>query len=78
MFPECSLNPSWQVNTVDSFQGREADFIVISTVRSRKLGFADDPKRINVALTRARHGIVVVGHGPTLETGNGSKHSGSP
>ena len=50
-------------------QGREADVVVISTVRSGRLGFADDPRRINVALTRARHGLVLIGHAPTLGKG---------
>eukprot|EP00854_Cymbomonas_tetramitiformis_P001252 gene1252-1830_t len=58
-----------EVNTVDGFQGREADFVVISTVRTKSLGFTDDERRINVALTRARHGVVVIGDGYALERG---------
>jgi len=55
------------VRTVDGFQGKEADFILLSLVRrnkrtgsSRRWGFFRDPRRINVALSRAREGIVVV------------------
>lgn len=55
------------VRTVDGFQGKEADFILLSLVRSnkrtgssRRWGFFRDPRRINVALSRAREGIVVI------------------
>ena len=55
-----------QVNTVDSFQGAEKNIIILSTVRTSASGFLDDPKRINVAVTRARHHLLIVGHHPTL------------
>ena len=55
------------VKTVDGFQGKEADFILLSLVRnnkrtgsSRRWGFFRDPRRINVALSRAREGLVVI------------------
>ena len=50
------------VHTVDSFQGREADSVVLSVVRTGAsgLGFWDDPRRVVVALTRARRRLVVV------------------
>lgn len=55
------------VRTVDGFQGKEADFILLSLVRSnkrtgssRRWGFFRDPRRINVALSRAREGLVVI------------------
>jgi len=49
------------VATVDSFQGQEADILILSTVRTRKIGFVDDRQRLNVALTRAKRVLRVVG-----------------
>jgi superfamily I DNA and/or RNA helicase len=53
----------WDVKTVDSFQGREADFVVVSLVRTDGvLGFLKDDRRNNVMLSRARRHLFVVGH----------------
>ena len=51
------------VHTVDSFQGREADIVILSTVRdgSSGIGFWEDMRRVVVALTRARRKLVIVG-----------------
>ncbi len=54
------------MSTVDSFQGGEKDIVILSTVRTSPSDFLDNPKRINVALTRARHHLIVVGHHSTL------------
>ena len=50
-----------EVCTLDRCQGREADCVLISLVRSRSTRFLDAPKRWNVALTRARQGLLLVG-----------------
>lgn len=57
------------INTVDSFQGQERDVIYISLVRSNEkgeIGFLADTRRMNVAMTRARKKLVVVGDSGTI------------
>lgn len=49
------------VATVDSFQGQEGDIVIISTVRTNGVGFVDNRQRLNVALTRAKRILRVVG-----------------
>lgn len=47
--------------TVDKFQGREADLTFLSMVQTDRVGFMDNPNRLNVAVTRARFQRVVIG-----------------
>jgi superfamily I DNA and/or RNA helicase len=57
------------VNTVDSFQGQERDMIYISMVRSNdknEIGFLRDYRRMNVAMTRAKMKLVIIGDSATL------------
>lgn len=57
------------VNTIDSFQGQECDVIYISLTRSNAeglIGFLQDTRRMNVAMTRARMKLVVIGDSATL------------
>lgn len=57
------------VNTVDGFQGQERDIIVISLVRSNddgQIGFLRDLRRMNVAITRARMKVIILGDSNTL------------
>jgi superfamily I DNA and/or RNA helicase len=58
-----------EVDTVDAFQGREKDAVLLSLTRSNgrgELGFLNDLRRINVALTRARRHLFIVGDSATL------------
>ncbi|KAK7814542.1 hypothetical protein U0070_005845 [Myodes glareolus] len=50
-----------QVSTVDAFQGAEKEVIILSCVRTRQVGFIDSEKRMNVALTRGRRHLLIVG-----------------
>ena len=56
----------WQVSiivsTTDRFQGQEADMVFITLRNTGRIGFLDSPNRMNVALTRAREALFVVGH----------------
>lgn len=57
------------VNTIDSFQGQERDIVYISMTRSNtenKIGFLSDIRRMNVAMTRARKKLVIIGDSATL------------
>ncbi|HVU54326.1 MAG TPA: AAA domain-containing protein [Puia sp.] len=57
------------VNTIDSFQGQERDIVYIGMTRSNpesKIGFLSDIRRMNVAMTRARKKLVIVGDSATL------------
>ncbi len=57
------------VDTVDAFQGTECDFIILSCVRSNNnhaIGFLNDQRRLNVAMTRAKQKLIIVGDAETL------------
>ena len=57
------------VNTVDAFQGQERDVVMVSLVRANEagqIGFLSDLRRMNVAITRARYKLVILGSAQTL------------
>ena len=61
--------PYISVNTVDGFQGQERDVILISMVRGNdegRIGFLNDLRRMNVAITRARMKLIILGDTSTL------------
>jgi superfamily I DNA and/or RNA helicase len=64
-----ALSEVFTVDTIDGFQGQERDIIVISLVRSNskgEIGFLADTRRMNVALTRAKRKLIVIGDSATL------------
>ena len=61
-----------------AYQGRERDLIVFSAVRSNRqgrIGFLSDWRRMNVALTRAKNGLIVFGDADTLRDGDKHWHA---
>lgn len=78
--------PNWQalrieIAAIDAFQGRDRDIVLYSTVRSNKqakLGFVRDRRRLNVALSRARQVLLLVGDILTLEHGRESADEANP
>jgi superfamily I DNA and/or RNA helicase len=70
-----------EINTIDGFQGKQKDLIIISCVKSVyskhvqgnlcSVGFLDDPRRGNVALSRAKYGVFIIGNRDVLESSAG-------
>ncbi|KAG2452041.1 hypothetical protein HYH02_003079 [Chlamydomonas schloesseri] len=71
-----------RIATIDNYQGEEADVVIISLVRSNaggSIGFLREPERINVLLSRARHGMILFGNSKTLRNAKspeGRRHWG--
>ena len=66
-----------KIDTVDSFEGREEDMVVISLVRSNergRIGFLRVPNRLNVAISRAKHLVACIGDSATLRVGEESMY----
>ena len=68
-FQEGGIPEEVEVKTVDGFQGREKEVIVVSFVRSNRrgeIGFLNDVRRLNVAITRPKRKLITVGDSTTL------------
>lgn len=60
--------------TVDKVQGQEGDVVILSMVQTRRVGFMDSPNRLNVALTRARYQLFVIGDRKYFHNQKNSSH----
>src|SRR4029077_17271736 len=61
--------PPADIESVDTFEGRESDAVILSLVRSNDraaIGFLNDPNRVNVAISRAKKLLVIVGDSKTV------------
>lgn len=64
-----TLSNEFKISTIDSFQGQESQNIIISLVRSNQegqIGFLKDYRRMNVAMTRAKERLIIIGDSSTL------------
>ena len=63
------MNYGLTVRTCDGYQGSEKEYIIVSCVRSNKegkIGFCSEENRLNVTITRARRGVVLIGNKNTF------------
>lgn len=67
--PEVNIDNQLRIMTVDACQGTEADWVILSTVRcnrQKSIGFLRNKNRVNVAISRAREKLIIVGSKATL------------
>ncbi|PQE03376.1 hypothetical protein CJF30_00005498 [Rutstroemia sp. NJR-2017a BBW] len=65
--------PGIELGSVDGFQGREKEAIIVSLVRSnseREVGFLGEKRRLNVAMTRPRRSLTIIGDSETVSRGS--------
>lgn len=59
----------FNITVIDNYQGEESDIVITSLTRSNKsnaIGFMDSPERLNVLLSRARDGLILIGNSQTF------------
>ena len=65
-------NKNLNVHTIDSFQGKEAEAVILTTVRTGdQIGFWNDYRRLNVGMTRAKHALRIIGNISTWSSSSG-------
>eukprot|EP01017_Pseudomicrothorax_dubius_P005941 TRINITY_DN11613_c0_g3_i2.p1 TRINITY_DN11613_c0_g3~~TRINITY_DN11613_c0_g3_i2.p1 ORF type:complete len:586 (-),score=100.53 TRINITY_DN11613_c0_g3_i2:114-1871(-) len=63
---ESLRDPNLEIKSVDGFQGREKDVIILSCVRTKEMGFLSNERRLNVAITRSRCLLIIIGDANNL------------
>ncbi|RYG53263.1 DNA-binding protein, partial [bacterium] len=64
-------DPTLEIDTIDGFQGREKEAVIITLVRSnddQEIGFLKETRRMNVAMTRAKRYLLIIGDSATLSS----------
>ena len=79
--PMMTESKSVRISSIDNFQGEESDIVIVSLVRSNddgNIGFLAETQRVNVLLSRARHGMILIGNSETLVRKKAARNTWDP